>query len=865
MDAGAVPECFRDKTILVTGSTGFLEKLLVEKILRVQPDVKKLYLLVLENDLFNTLREKHGLTGFRKLIDAKIVPLDGDVGLRNFGINSSRVDALCEEVDVIINGAATTSFYERYDVGLASNVLGAKYGCELAKRCRNLKMLLHVSTAFVAGTQEGLLPEKALQMGETLRHGYRLDIEAEFRLVEKVKTELTTASSSSSGQLKTTMKELEMLLGQQKGDLRVVIIRPTMVTSTYQDPFPGWIEGARTIDALIVAYNEQAFPCFIGDHKDTMDAVPADMVVNATLVAMSVHWNEKAQVIYHVCSSLRNPLNGYVFEDACMDYFSIHPRVLENGKPLQNRRPYLFKRFAYFHAYLILVYKLPLEMLHAVSLLFCGLFSQYYNKYNRRYTFLVLLVKLYAPYAFFKGCFDDTNLRKLRMELKMIGQDGNIFNFDPNSIDWYSYLLSVHIPAVLNGHRKLALELIKAEPALSTDVNRMNESPMYIAAMRDFTDISEALLEVRDSAHMGPCGQNTLQAAVKNGNAGLAKKIMKTRPWLAKEADKNGCTPLSSAVYRGLVDVAVLLEHDFSLGYEVPRNGNPFLSYAAYEGHLDVAQELLKHCPDTPYRSTHDAHAPYRRTSDCATWLHSAVSNDHAEFVEFILRIPQLSKLVNMQDSGGKTALHYAVKNCNPRIVTSLLSHKGIDGTMLDNNAVSAGQELEDDVWKAKTLNWNEVIMLMSKACPQDAPPLHNIHVKAKRVLTKASRENAKSLTQTYTSSTSLVAILIATITFAAAFTLPGGYTNDSGSEDFPSCLKFAFQAFLISDVIAMCSSFTVAFICIIASFFNWFIHGAGSTCPLASHCNLCHGSFVAHSHKTAGRMAYLEAQISVG
>lgn len=42
-------------------------------------------------------------------------------------------------------------------------------------------------------------------------------------------------------------------------------------------------------------------------------------------------------------------------------------------------------------------------MLHGVSLLFCGLFSQSYNKHNRRYNFLMLLVKLYAPYAFFKG------------------------------------------------------------------------------------------------------------------------------------------------------------------------------------------------------------------------------------------------------------------------------------------------------------------------------------------------------------------------------------------------------------------------------------------------------------------------------
>ncbi|VAH96080.1 unnamed protein product [Triticum turgidum subsp. durum] len=139
MDARAVAGCFRGKTILVTGSTGFLGKLMIEKILRVQPDVKKLYLLVrapdvasadqriltqfvlvsrlqvLGKDLFNTLREKHGLAGFQKLIKEKIVPLTGDVGSHNFRLDNSRVDDLCEEIDIIIHGAATSSFYERYN------------------------------------------------------------------------------------------------------------------------------------------------------------------------------------------------------------------------------------------------------------------------------------------------------------------------------------------------------------------------------------------------------------------------------------------------------------------------------------------------------------------------------------------------------------------------------------------------------------------------------------------------------------------------------------------------------------------------------------------------------------------------------
>ena len=62
---------------------------------------------------------------------------------------------------------------------------------------------------FVTGLQDGLLLERSLKMGEAVRPGYHLDIEAELQLVEKVKTELTSTKSGISDQSeKTTMKEL---------------------------------------------------------------------------------------------------------------------------------------------------------------------------------------------------------------------------------------------------------------------------------------------------------------------------------------------------------------------------------------------------------------------------------------------------------------------------------------------------------------------------------------------------------------------------------------------------------------------------------------------------------------------------------
>ncbi|KAG2560985.1 hypothetical protein PVAP13_8KG114600 [Panicum virgatum] len=363
--------------------------------------------------------------------------------------------------------------------------------------------------------------------------------------------------------------------------------------------------------------------------------------------------------------------------------------------------------------------------------------------------------------------------------------------------------------AIRSGHRELALELIAAEPALSEAVNNKDESPMFMAVMRNYEDVFEKLLEIPGSAHGGAGNYNVLHAALRNGNSAIAKKIVQTRQSLAREEQKSHHnTPMHQAVLWNKIDVLrVLLEHDRSLGYVVTSDkGVPLLNCAAYRGHAGVARELLKHCPDAPYSKWNGW-----------TCLHQAVWREKTEFVEFVLGLPHLRKLVNMRDSDGDTALHLAVLKWNPKMVAALLLYQDIDVTVENNEAADATYRLSVDT-KAKTLNWNEVSMLMLKADPQNETSIYNLHKDAKDEVTEVSKKDIKSLTETYTGNTSLVAILIATITFAAAFTLPGGYSTDAGNEGLPiMARKFAFKAFLISDTLALCSSLVVAFVCIIA------------------------------------------------
>ncbi|EHA8587555.1 Fatty acyl-CoA reductase 3 [Cocos nucifera] len=414
---------------------------------------------VIRKELFKILKESHG-NGFHSFTEEKLFPIAGDIIHENLGIrDSDLIEELRKKIDIVVNVAATTNFDERYDVALDINVIGAKHVLEFAKKCVKLEMLLHVSSAFVAGMKEGLILEKAFHMGESLKENSYLDIEAELMLVEEKKRELRASRSMEDAET-TAMKEMgmkrakffgwpntyvytkamgEMLLGRLRGDLPLVILRPTIITSIYKEPLPGWIEGSRTIDILIIGYAKGKLSCFFGEPELIVDVVPGDLVVNAMIVTMTAHLNQRSEFIYHVSSGVRNPVTYATMEQCGFHYFLENPRVGKDGKTMKTKRLSIFRTMPSFHAY----------VLRLVNLALCRLFDERYKELRRKFDFVMHLVDLYTPYAYFKGCFDDINLERLRMTMMKDDVVATSLNFDPKSIDWKDYFYRIHIPGVL--------------------------------------------------------------------------------------------------------------------------------------------------------------------------------------------------------------------------------------------------------------------------------------------------------------------------------------------------------------------------------------------------------------------------------
>ncbi|GKF88579.1 gland-specific fatty acyl-CoA reductase 1, partial [Tanacetum coccineum] len=132
--------------------------------------------------------------------------------------------------------------------------------------------------------------------------------------------------------------------------------------------------------------------------------VPADMVVNAMIASIAAHANQTScETIYHVGSSVSNPLQFTTIQRCGYSYFAEHPWIEKDGKAVVVGEVKVLNSMASFHRYIALRYLLPLQVLRFVNLISCQAFAGTYKNLKRKITFVLRLVDLYKPYLFTKS------------------------------------------------------------------------------------------------------------------------------------------------------------------------------------------------------------------------------------------------------------------------------------------------------------------------------------------------------------------------------------------------------------------------------------------------------------------------------
>ncbi len=331
---------------------------------------------------FRGLREKLG-DDFEDHVSKKVRVLEGDVHAPSLGLGEEDLTELSREVDVVIHSAASVIFDAPLDAAVDSNVRGTLGLLKLARAWEKRPLFIHISTAYVAGTSKEDAPEAP--PGPSSPDGTALDAREEVLGLEAVVAEVDEASQERSllrrfetearrelgmvgeeeevaervdqlrrawmrerlverGTLRarelgwndvyTFTKSLaERMVVAERGETPLVIMRPAIIESSHREPYPGWIQGTRMADPIIMAFAKGILREFPGNPKSYVDIVPVDHVVNAILAA-GVRRPEEPE-IFQVASGERNPLRYRDLYDIVRDYFVKNPLRDSSGRPIQ--------------------------------------------------------------------------------------------------------------------------------------------------------------------------------------------------------------------------------------------------------------------------------------------------------------------------------------------------------------------------------------------------------------------------------------------------------------------------------------------------------------------------------------------------
>ncbi|OTF76075.1 hypothetical protein BLA29_003136, partial [Euroglyphus maynei] len=296
----SIIDFYKNKTIFITGATGFIGKVLLQQILSKCCSVRKIYLLIRSKRsescherlakmlstsiLFKNLQDKFHL----------IKAIDGDITAKDLSLSEEDRNRLIEEKiypvvtdkDVEVYLKQLTEKYADYDLPEGHSAL------------QNRPNPYTLSKAIA----EWLVKEK------------------------------------------------------YQSTLPIIVCRPSIVISSYKEPFPGWCDSISGVSGSFILFGLGIGQKFIVDKTKTTDLIPVDLVVNSLIVCgayrASSHYSPDKNVV-HITTSNLNPVSWDRLFNLCIDFERRIPS-LKQVRPISidysNNYTTVFDKFRYkFH------------------------------------------------------------------------------------------------------------------------------------------------------------------------------------------------------------------------------------------------------------------------------------------------------------------------------------------------------------------------------------------------------------------------------------------------------------------------------------------------------------------------------------
>ncbi|WJZ88047.1 hypothetical protein VitviT2T_007380 [Vitis vinifera] len=296
----------------------------------------------------------------------------------------------------------------------------------------------------------------------------------------------------------------------------------------------------------------------------------------------------------------------------------------------------------------------------------------------------------------------------------------------------------------------------------------------------------------------------------------MIAKLLEWKPDLTKEVDENGWSPLHCAAYLGYTKIAEQLldkSSDKSITYlAIKDTKKTALHFAANRHHRETVKLLLSHSPDCCEQVDDQGN----------NFLHFAAMSKRPFAIDDLF--PNDNKLrvrglVNEKDAKGDTPLHllsscqcynpvFSMDNAVDKMALNDDKLTALD--ILSRANIKSGQMFGGKL-KKQMKEWEKVVVgpfSWQEAVNKD----NGSSSKNKDVREDESMAFTERLGETHL----IVATLVATVSCAAGFTLPGGYNDSDGMAKLRK--QVAFKSFIVTDTLAVMLSVSAVFVYFVMS-----------------------------------------------
>jgi fatty acyl-CoA reductase len=328
----AIAEFYNQQCVLVTGATGFMGRMLVEKLLRCSLQLRTLYVLVraqrgksadermaeiLQEKVFDKLRE------MQPDFSRRITVCEGDVMRNNMGLSDLDMEVLVKNVTVVFHCAATIKFDDPLKISVKMNVGGVQSLLAVCHALQNLKALVHVSTAFSncdrteideAVYPPSIPPNKLMEALDWMDDD----------IIETLTPKLIGRRPNTY----TFSKSLaEYVLVQEGKGLPLAIFRPSIVGASWKEPTPGWVGNTNGPTGLFIAIGKGFMRVMRVNMDSVADIVPVDVAIN---MMIAIGWYTATAhptqcLVYHCTTGGQNPFTWKEMAPIVLNTFHQYP------------------------------------------------------------------------------------------------------------------------------------------------------------------------------------------------------------------------------------------------------------------------------------------------------------------------------------------------------------------------------------------------------------------------------------------------------------------------------------------------------------------------------------------------------------